>query len=239
MPEPLGAPFFTALDTTGVALSGAVLEFYTAGTSTPATVYSNSTLTTSLGSSVTADSAGRFGDIWLTPSANYKAVLKTSAGATIRTIDPVATATSGVFLTASNNLSDLSNVSTARTNLGLTIGTGGAVVPLLNGSNTWSGLQNFTAGIQASGVDVVTISGTQTLTNKTLSGATIADATNIVLSGTTGSKIGTATTQKFAFWNAAPVVQPTAVADATNSTDVITQLNALLARLRTIGLIAT
>jgi len=42
-------------------------------------------------------------------------------------------------------------------------------------------------------------------------GLTIADATDIVLNGTTGTKIGTATTQKIGFYNATPVVQPTAL----------------------------
>jgi len=37
---------------------------------------------------------------------------------------------------------------------------------------------------------------------------TYADATNFSLGTTTGTKIGTATTQKLAFWNATPVVQP-------------------------------
>jgi hypothetical protein len=68
---------------------------------------------------------------------------------------------------------------------------------------------------------------------------TIADALDIAVGTTTGTKIGTATTQKLAFWNATPVVQPTAVADATDAASVITQLNALLSRMRTLGLIAT
>lgn len=67
----------------------------------------------------------------------------------------------------------------------------------------------------------------------------IADASNITVGTTTGTKIGTATTQKLGFYNATPVVQPTAVADATTTVDVITQLNALLAKLRTLGIIAT
>ena len=67
----------------------------------------------------------------------------------------------------------------------------------------------------------------------------LADAGNITVGTTTGTKIGTATTQKLGFYNATPVVQPTAVADATTSVDVITQLNALLAKLRTLGIIAT
>jgi len=67
----------------------------------------------------------------------------------------------------------------------------------------------------------------------------VADAGNITVGTTTGTKIGTATTQKLGFYNATPVVQPSAVADATTAVDVITQLNALLAKLRTLGIIAT
>ena len=71
------------------------------------------------------------------------------------------------------------------------------------------------------------------------SGLTLADAATLAVGTSTGSKIATATTQKLGFWNATPAVQPTAVADATDAASVITQLNALLSRLRTIGLIAT
>ncbi len=46
-------------------------------------------------------------------------------------------------------------------------------------------------------------------TNPTLSGLTFADATDIVFNATTGTKIGTATTQKLAFYNSTPIVQPT------------------------------
>jgi hypothetical protein len=67
----------------------------------------------------------------------------------------------------------------------------------------------------------------------------VADAGNISVGTTTGTKIGTATTQKLGFYNATPVVQPTAVADATDAASVITQLNALLTRMRNLGLIAT
>jgi hypothetical protein len=67
----------------------------------------------------------------------------------------------------------------------------------------------------------------------------IANAGNIAVGTTTGTKIGTATTQKLGFYNATPVVQPAAVADATTAVDVITQLNDLLAKLRTLGIIAT
>jgi hypothetical protein len=55
-------------------------------------------------------------------------------------------------LSATNNLSDLTSLSTARANLGLgsatisSTGTSGATIPLLNGANTWSGVQSFNSG---------------------------------------------------------------------------------------------
>lgn len=68
---------------------------------------------------------------------------------------------------------------------------------------------------------------------------TVVDAANLAFGTATGSKIGTGATQKIGFWNATPVVQPAAVADATDAASAITQLNALLAKLRTLGIIAT
>jgi hypothetical protein len=68
---------------------------------------------------------------------------------------------------------------------------------------------------------------------------TVSDGGNVILGTTTGTKIGTGTTQKLGFYNATPVVQPTAVADATDAATAISQLNALLAHMRTLGLIAT
>ena len=62
---------------------------------------------------------------------------------------------------------------------------------------------------------------TDTLTNKTLTAPvvgttlTMADAANIVLNATTGTKIGTATSQKLAFYNSTPVVQPAATGSVT------------------------
>lgn len=72
----------------------------------------------------------------------------------------------------------------------------------------------------------------------TTGNVTLAEASNLILGTTTGTKIGTATTQRIGFFNATPVVQPSAVADATDAASVITQLNALLSRMRDLGLIA-
>jgi len=113
-------------------------------------------------------------------------------------------------------------------------------------------------------------SGTMS-TRLTLQAATLtlADALNIAVNTTTGTKIGTATTQKLGFYNATPVVQPAAIADltvtATTGTlptatgsqvianaasptnaellkycvELEAKLELALARLRSLGLIAT
>jgi hypothetical protein len=73
----------------------------------------------------------------------------------------------------------------------------------------------------------------------TLNGNLDASTRDLVTDTTTGTKIGTATTQKLGFFNATPVVQQAAVADATDAATAITQLNDLLAAMRTLGLIAT
>jgi hypothetical protein len=47
---------------------------------------------------------------------------------------------------------------------------------------------------------------------------TFADAVDMVFNTTTGTKIGTATTQKIGFWNATPIVQPTTAVAASTLT---------------------
>lgn len=52
-----------------------------------------------------------------------------------------------------------------------------------------------------------------TISTTSSSAVTLGDASNIVLNATTGSKIGTATSQKLGFFNATPIVQPAAATD--------------------------
>ena len=81
-------PFQTVLDDTGVAVSGALIYTYTAGTTTAAATYTTSALSVANANPIVADSAGRY-VAYLTAGANMKFVYKTSAGATIRTQDNV------------------------------------------------------------------------------------------------------------------------------------------------------
>jgi hypothetical protein len=74
-------------------------------------------------------------------------------------------------------------------------------------------------------------------------GMIMADAKNITLNATTGTKIGTATNQKLGFYNATPIVQGASVADAIGGAIVDAEaraaINALISRIEALGLIAT
>jgi hypothetical protein len=120
----------------------------------------------------------------------------------------VDTFTTTTFTAAGRALVDDATAAAQRTTLG--VGTGDSpqftAIELGNASDTT--LSRSAAGVLAvEGVVVPTISSSDTLSNKTLAGVTIADAGNIVLNTTTGTKIGTATSQKLGFFNATPVIQ--------------------------------
>ncbi len=72
---------------------------------------------------------------------------------------------------------------------------------------------------------------------------TAVDAKDIAFGTTTGTKIGTATSQKLAFYNATPIVQGASIADASGGAiidaEARTAINALISRIEATGLIAT
>lgn len=98
---------------TGAPLSGAVIEFYDAGTTTPKTVYADETLLTAVGTTVTTDSLGYPTSdggttkslIWVGTAA-YKIVIETSGGSTIASHDDIKGAVATI------DSSDLSVTST-------------------------------------------------------------------------------------------------------------------------------
>lgn len=78
-------PTVRATNANNAAMSGAKWYFYVTETTTPATVYTTSALSTPHGSSVTADAGGKFASIYLDPDVTYRAILA-AAGA-----DPLTT----------------------------------------------------------------------------------------------------------------------------------------------------
>ena len=82
-------PVIRAVDDNGAPLSGAQLQFYVTGTTTPQAVYSDDTLDTPLANPVVADSGGLFAPIFLNPAETYRAQLLNSAGTLIADMDPI------------------------------------------------------------------------------------------------------------------------------------------------------
>jgi hypothetical protein len=86
------------------------------------------------------------------------------------------------------------------------IGLGSNTTVIGNSSTTfgrWWG--NLLLGTSTNSTFLLDVNGTARFSND----VTIADTRNIILSTTTGTRIGTATNQRLALWNATPNVQPT------------------------------
>jgi len=81
-------PYQTVLDGDGVAVSGAKVYTYEAGTTTNATTYTTSALSEANANPIVADSAGRY-VAYLSAGANLRFIIKTSADVTIDDQDNV------------------------------------------------------------------------------------------------------------------------------------------------------
>lgn len=88
-------PRAVAFDTNSNRISGAKLNFYTAGTDTRKDTYSDSALTTANSNPVVADSTGLFGAIYMESGA-YKVVLTDSSDVTLWTQDNVSAGVDGL-----------------------------------------------------------------------------------------------------------------------------------------------
>lgn len=97
MPDSMPVVDFLArvLDDNGDPVALGTLEFYDAGTATPRTVYSNATLATSLGTTVSLDSSGypvsggTTRTLIYTGTTAYKVVVKNASGTTLITHDNI------------------------------------------------------------------------------------------------------------------------------------------------------
>lgn len=85
------------------------------------------------------------------------------------------------------------------------IGANGSNVITIGGTNQ-GGIQIGTPG---GGTGTLTLQAASGITLNCSLGISITDANNVILATTTGTKWGTATTQKQSWWNATPVIQQT------------------------------
>lgn len=96
--------------------------------------------------------------------------------------------------------------------------------------------------VSIEGIQILTQTNTVTgITNKTFSGFTMTDGNDIVIGTGTGTKIGTAATQKIGFFGTTPATRVTvnaALASNSNTTAIVTQINSIRSALVTLGLAA-
>lgn len=88
MAFPVINPILQFFDNAGNVLSGGLLYSYAPGTTTPKTTWTDENLSVPNANPIVLDSAGRC-VIFLTDGEEYKFVLQTSAGVTLKTIDEV------------------------------------------------------------------------------------------------------------------------------------------------------
>jgi len=138
----LAAPVYRAVDDNGLPLSGALLQFYETGTTTPTNVYTSSALTTPLSNPVVADSGGLFAPIYLDPTVTYRCQLLTSAGSLIEDIDPLSLNVTEATQ-AQVNAGEVTGVYVSPAKLGAWTGVAGALgyTPLNKAGDTASNLR--------------------------------------------------------------------------------------------------
>lgn len=106
-------PLNYAFDQNGVPAAGYQLLYFVSGTSTPAVVYADINLTTPLGSTVVANAAGQWPEIWLSPSIGYRVQQWTSAtplnptGSLIWSADNVGPGASGALQSTSGIIGEV------------------------------------------------------------------------------------------------------------------------------------
>ena len=159
-----GAQFF---DNNGNVLSGGKIYTYQAGTSTPATTYTDSAGSTAHANPIILNSAGRVstGEIWLVNASSYKFILKDSSDVTIATYDNILaglannTVTTNMIVDGAVTTAKIldANVTPAKLSAGApTWTTGGNVT--VSGTLAVTGTSSFTGAI--SGTLASTVTGT-------------------------------------------------------------------------------
>jgi hypothetical protein len=121
------------------------------------------------------------------------------------TLSGLATATAGAAFRGSTNPATGTHVEVRHN------GTTGTILSYNRTGSAHSPLNisGSTLNLQVDEATIVSLSG---------GGLTLSDAKDFVFNATTGTKLGTATGQKIALWNATPIIQPSSVGETTGWT---------------------
>lgn len=182
---------------TAAASSSALLDLQVGGQSR----FSVGTANTGTLFNVVNSSAVSIFNVADTPATNLLGTLDTTGKIN------VAQATANVSgLTISGGSTTGSGVVVPGISITGTLNTTGVMV----GAALYANVTNTTSGAGSTLIDVGTGGGSYTSQFKVgmTGNVTLADAATLSVGTTTGTKIGTATTQKLALWNATPIVQP-------------------------------
>lgn len=197
---PLASPTFTGtLSAAALTTSGAVTHtIASAGNAVALTINQNDTTNNPTALSVSNTGSGLAGDLVMTSSGATAVVFGLRNNAT-------ATNTAVTLRFANTTLATASAT-----------GAGTGEITVIRSSSPGAGDSEMLFKIS---------SGGSILQKFRVSAAkvTLADAVDMVIGTTTGTKIGTATSQKLGFWNATPIVQPSganqaAITDSTGGT---------------------
>lgn len=143
------SPYFTVFDNAGNIISGGKAKFYLAGTTTPQEVWADRALTTTRGATVTADSAGRFPDIWVPETISYRVQILDANDVLLEDVDYAiqATATTAATTTAGAEVKNiLVNGGMDVWSLGTSFSNVGGAATLSETADGWFVSQVSTAG---------------------------------------------------------------------------------------------
>lgn len=137
-----------ALTVNITAAAGATATFYHSGTTTLATVYADVGTSIAHPNPLSADASGVFAQVFAPKGVNIKAVIRTAAGATLYTLDPVA-ATDAMAVQISNGEIVLDSITAISENDSLTYSAGAFQVSA--GNVIRSALEGVSYEVAASG----------------------------------------------------------------------------------------
>jgi hypothetical protein len=191
MPQLFVLPSQVPLSIDGAPISGCTLTFSVSGSSTPQNTYQDILLTIAHSNPVTSDTAGAFPTIYLDPSLpNYRVVLKTMAGAVLKTWDDVPSNQNAgqqfrLKSTAPSLIFEETDASAGNQRWRIRVSGERFLIELLNDAENIATaiLTLDRTGTVADTVFATTVTGTFTGTLTGMSGATTGTVTYIIIGG--------------------------------------------------------